>query len=277
MAKLTKAAMAAHERACALLAEERLLTIEERIDIIDNWHEGAAHLNTRASAHFTPWDYARHVALEGATPKLLDLCAGIGTLAFACAVEAAGWGDPDEVSAQMTLVEINPAYAAVARRLLPRAEVIVGSIYDTGLQADLASRGFDAVVSNPPFGSISKGSDDRAPRYTGKDAHYAIIDIASDLACYGVFVLPQQACPFRYSGRQTYDELRAGENRAYDKFKEQTGIELTMNCGIDTTALPAFRGVGITTEIALAEFEDLQLTRRAAANDDCPLFTALAA
>lgn len=252
MAKLTRVETARHEKACALIAEDRILTADESIFVAESWHEGASHLNTRASAHFTPWEYAEHAAIEADAPRVLDLCAGIGTLSLAVAQHRAARNEGDHI----TMVEINPDYAAVARRILPQAEVIVGSVFDKGLTAELAARDFDIVMSNPPFGTFASRDHPETPRYTGRDLHYAVIDIAADLATYGVFVLPQNACPFRYSGRQSLLWLKPDQNPAYDKFTKETGISLEMNCGIDTADLPAFRGVNITTEIALADFRD---------------------
>jgi len=268
MAKLTKAQVGAHERACALLASDRRLSEDEVLFVLDNWHEGASHTNTRASAHFTPFDLARHAALEVAGPRVVDLCAGIGSLSVAIAIMHAGH------PLQLTLVEINPDYAAVARRLLPQAEVIVGSMYDQALMAKLAARRFDTCISNPPFGGFSRAPGDRAPRHRGAEAHYDCIDIASDIADAGVFILPQQAVPFRYSGRQNYEQVPFGQNPRYDRFVEQTGIELDANIGIDTSVLPGFRDVNIVTEISTVDFVAAR-ERRATA--DMPLFGRLAA
>ena len=268
MAKLTKAQQRAHENACALLASDAVLREDQIVDVIENWHEGAMHANTRASAHFTPWDLAFHAALEVGGPRVLDLCAGIGTLA--CAVNCKA--KPGAVS--LTLVEINPDYAAVAGRLLPEAEVIVGSMYDAGLMAELASRRFDTCVSNPPFGTFSKAHGARAPRYAGGEAHYDCIDIASDVADAGVFILPQQAVPFRYSGRRNYETVPRGANPRYDRFTDQTGIVLDANLGIDTTTLAGFRDVTLTTEIATVDFVE---ARRVRAARETPLLGMLAA
>lgn len=269
MAKLTKAQIVAHERAAALLASTGRLTSDDVVQVIQDWHEGANHANTRASAIFSSFDLARHAALEVEGQRVLDLCAGIGTLAVAVAYASArpeGHG--------ITLVELNPDYAAVARRLLPEAEVIVGSMYDRGLTEELRSRRFDVVVSNPPFGSFSKNPSMKGPRYHGGEAHYDAIDIASDLADSGVFILPQTAVPFTYSGRQTYLPTPKGGNLRYDRFEADTGIVLEMNMGIDTSAIDCFRGVTITVEIALADFVEARRRRQAA---DMPLFGALAA
>lgn len=261
MAKLTKKQVRDHEQACEILAGDKVLMDDEVFFVIDNWHEGAEHSNAKASAHFTPYDLAAHAALEVQPRKILDLCAGIGTLSVAVHHH---FRASREI--ELTLVEINPDYAAIAQKLLPGAEVIVGSMYDTGLTKELASRNFDTCLSNPPFGSFSKNGG-KAPRYIGSDAHYDAIDIASDLAKTGVFILPQTAVPFRLSGCSGFERMPKGHNLKYDRFAEQTFVNLEPNIGIDTSVLPGFRDVNIITEIATADFE---MTRRLRLEAEAP-------
>lgn len=261
MAKLTKSEVQRHEAAQRLIDGSQTLTIEEAIAVVEDWHEGATHSNTRASAHFTPWELARHAALEVGGRNILDLCSGIGTLALACR-DHYFMNPPDSI----VMVEINPDYAAVARRIVPEAEVIVGSIYDKGLMAELASRHFDTAISNPPFGTFSKDQSMEGPRYKG-DVHYEVIDIASDLADYGVFILPQMAVPFDYSGRQSYSRK---DNPRYEKFSARTGITLEAGCGTDTSVLPGFRGVTLVVEIAVSDFQEARSRRDAT---EMPLFS----
>ena len=265
MAKLSKRERADHAKAEALLALDRPLTEDEQCQVLANWHEGARHLNGAASAHFTPYDLAFHLAMEARAPRVLDLCAGIGALSVASVHHNR------DVLTELVLIEINPDYAEVARKLLPQAEVIVGSVYDRVLMAEMALRGFDVVIANPPFGSTAKNPEMRGPRYKGR-MDYEVIDIASDIADAGVFVLPQNSLPFAYSGRQNFAKV---ENAAYDKFSEKTGIVLEMNCGIDTSALPDFRDVKVVTEIAVADFAELRRARAESARPQNDLFTAL--
>lgn len=269
MAKLTKAQSRAHDAACALLESGRPLKEEEIVQIIDSWHEGAVHANTKASAHFTPFDLARHAALEVNGRSVLDLCAGIGTLSVAVQLMTCPGDD-----VHFTMVEINPDYAKVAQRLMPDAEIIVGSMYDRGLIEELRSRQFDTCISNPPFGNFSKSPGSQPPRYRGGEAHYDCIDIASDLADSGVFILPQSAVPFRYSGQQGYEKVPYGKNPKYDRFLDQTGIELGANLGIDTSVLPGFRDVNITVEISTVDFIEARQKRLEA---EAPLFARQAA
>src|SRR5699024_3052944 len=126
---------------------------------------------------------------------VIDLCAGAGTLALA----AHRRHNLDRI----VCVELNPAYEELGKRLLPEGEWITGSIFD--LPDDLGE--FDAAISNPSFGRVKRPAGQGAPRYTGRDFEYHVIDQASSLARFGAFILPQGSVPFRYSGAPFYDQV----------------------------------------------------------------------
>jgi predicted RNA methylase len=260
VAKLTKPQIAAHKKACALLEKDRL-TEDEREFVFDNWMESATHINSAAGAFFTPLGLARDFSIETCGARILDLCAGIGSLARA-AYDRSCWDKPAEI----VCVEINPDYAAIGRKLLPEATWIVADVF--ALPEDLGA--FDCVISNPPFGRIAKAG--KGPRYTGADFEYALIDVASDLAPYGAFIIPQMSAPFAYSGLPTYERT---ESDKYRRFVEQTGIELGANCGIDCSYYEReWRGTAPNVEIVTADFEAVQTARQAAreADDQLDLF-----
>lgn len=268
MARISRDALRRHDAACALLAEDRVLHADEISQIIDDWHEGAGHANSRMGAHFTPYGLGVSMAIEAETRgRVLDLCAGIGTLSYAHWQHMNAWArTPHEGQENYTLVETNPDYAAVARRLLPGAEVIVGSVFDPVLIAELRSRDFDVAISNPPYGTYNTAAG-KGPRYVGRDCHYAVIDVASELARRGVFLIPQTATPFRYSGQRGMSMAPDGDRQAYDRFSAQTGIEFEFNCGIDTDHhRKEWRDVSITVEIVLADFVEAERRRRTAAD-----------
>ncbi len=252
MAKLTKKEIAGHKAAMQLIESDHELSFEEKMFVLDNYHEGATNNNAAASAHFTPWDLGFHLAIEVTGHRILDIGAGIGCLSMAVETHI-----PD---AEFVLVEINPEYAKIAQRIMPRAIVICGSLYDKNVQNRLRAMKFDTVISNPPFGSNAKGIGG-APRNRSSEVHYDFIDIASDLASNGVFILPQNATPFRYSGRNSFEEVSEENCRSYTKFAKTTGIKFDFNCGIDTKDISNFRGVKIATEIVLADFDEAR-TRR---------------
>lgn len=268
MARISRDALRRHDAACALLALGRPLDHEEIGQVIDDWHEGAGHANGRMGAHFTPYGLGVSLAVEAETRgRVLDLCAGIGTLTYAHWQHMNAWAStPTEGQENYTLVEMNPDYAAVARRLLPGAEVIVGSVFDPVLIAELRSRDFDVAISNPPYGRYNSASG-KGPRYVGSDCHYAVIDVASEVARRGIFLIPQSATPFRYSGQQNYSEANADDRKPYDRFREQTGIEFEFNSGIDTDYhRKEWREVSITVEIVLCDFVEAAARRHADAD-----------
>lgn len=117
MAKLTKAQRKAHAEACKILQDA--LSIDEKIFVLENWHEGAEHMNGAIGAHFTPSGLARDFAIDaGGGRRVIDLCAGIGGLGF--------WLDLDGRAGEMVCVEVNPAYVEVGRKILPQAQWICG-------------------------------------------------------------------------------------------------------------------------------------------------------
>lgn len=243
--KLSRAEINAHNEAVVLVKSDRRLDWDERKAIIDNWHEGAEHMNSAAGAFFTPHEMAFHVGVFAPHGRVLDLCSGIGSLSFGVETHN-GEGCND-----FTLVELNPEYAAVAKRVMPDAEVITGSIYDEGLLRELRQRNFDCVISNPPFGTQGKPKGMSSPRFTG-GMQFEIVDIASDMAPYGIFILSQEDCPFEYSGKRNHTYRESSKARA---FREATHINLQC-VSVDTSGMPRFRNTPITVEICSCDFEN---------------------
>jgi len=249
MAKLTKQQAKLHQQACDLLAKD-VLTEDEKFFVIENWQESASHINTVAGAFFTPYDLARDFAIETFAGRIIDLCAGIGILSFAASMMHRWSSTP----VSFTCVEINPDYVAVGKKLLPEATWIEASIFDV---LDMGLGHFDIAISNPPFGRIKRPDGKGAPRYTGGDFEYHVIDISAHLASYGVFILPQMSSGFKYSGRQHYQRDTAG--KAVD-FQGKTGIYLGPSCGIDTACyLNDWKGVSPLCEVVCCDFEEKEV------------------
>ncbi|MFG1462291.1 methyltransferase [Xanthobacter sp. DSM 24535] len=247
MSKLTKAKAKAHQQACEILKKD-VLTNDEKWFVLENWQESATHINTVAGAFFTPPDLARSFCIEVDGRLIIDLCAGIGTLSFLY-MEKCCFGPKPKI----TCVEINPDYIAVGRKILPEATWVQASVFDL---PDLEH--FDCAISNPPFGNIKRGGLD-APRFTGRQFEYHVIDIASDLADYGVFIIPQMSAPFRYSGEATY---RVAKDAGYLAFEQKTGIELGANCGIDCScSQDEWHGVAPKVEVVTVDFQEVRLRR----------------
>jgi phospholipid N-methyltransferase len=243
MAKLSKAEGKLHAEAQKLLQKDEL-TFDDKWFVYENWREDANHVNSLAGAFFTPINLANDFAIEIQGMKVLDLCAGIGVLSF-CHNNRASW---ERVNFDITCVELNQDYVEVGKKLLPTAKWIHGDVFDV-LDMDLGR--FDVVISNPPFGSTPSRNKRKGPNYTGNRFEYHVIDIGMQLADYGVFIVPQNSAPFRYSGQRDYREDKSKE---YLEFAAQTKLELHASCGIDTSVhRDQWHGVSPATEIVIAE------------------------
>lgn len=260
MARLTKAEAKRHASAEALLRQDTL-TEEEQDYVLENWQESAEHVNGSAGAFFTPQGLARDLNLEvsSSAGSIVDLCAGIGSLSIAIwrsRVARASW---EEVALpRLVCVEINQHYVEIGKKLLPEAEWICGSIFD--LPPDLGT--FDVAVSNPPFGRVQR--DGSGPTYTGSEFEFHVVDVAAQVARYGVFVLPASSAGFDYSGAPYFRETSSDK---VDRFTTQTGLRLDAGIGIDTSIYDQdWHGVSPRVEIACADFEE-QAAARAASTD----------
>lgn len=129
---------------------------------------------------------------------------------------------------------------------MPEARWIRGDVFD--LPEDLGH--FDMVISNPPFGKVSRGGS-KAPRYKGGEFEYHVMDIASDLADYGVFIIPTGSAGFTMTGSyQTFP------SRKLKKFTEQTGIIVEPNCGIDANMYQEkWRNAAPSTEVVVCDLK----------------------
>ena len=218
MGALTKQQSKAHAEALALVRSGRPLSEDEKVQVLRDFHPAGSHLNRLAGAFFTPGGLARDVAIEiPSGARIVDLCAGIGALAFALR----------EHAQELTCVEINPDYVEVGRAVVPEATWICADIGDVATWA--SANGYDVAVSNPPFGRIPISRKDLL--YRGGEFEYHAIEVAAQVAKYGVFILPQTSAPFEFSGKQSFRE-RPSEK--YRSFVDATGIELEPSCGIDT-------------------------------------------
>ncbi len=259
MAKLTKAQAKAHGQAVEILQQD-VLSWDDREFVYRNWNEGANHANGAAGAFFTPFDLAFDFAIDAGGGRVIDLCAGIGMLSYAinCRSRFA------EAMPELVCVERNYDYVEVGKKLLPEAKWIHADVLDV-LEMELGR--FDTAISNPPFGNIKRSKN--APRYTGKDFEFHVVDIAAHLADHGTFILPQGSSGFFYSGRQNY--CRQTEGKAI-KFQELTGLHFDAGCGVDTSCfLNEWKGVSPLCEIVCVEFpiiEPPEIAPAAPANDN---------
>lgn len=234
-----------HQQACERLAKD-VLTEDDKWFVLEHWQESANHVNSAAGAFFTPPGLANDFAIEiggGCGRRVIDLCAGIGSLSFMCHQRGRWDGRYPEI----VCVELNPAYVEVGKKILPEAMWVCGNVFDL---PDMGR--FDFAISNPPFGATPRNGG-KGPRYTGDKFEYHLIDVASRIAGYGVFIVPQMSAPFRLSGQRHFTESRSD---AYQRFNEQTGIELHPGCGIDCDYYrDDWHGVSVSVEVVTTEFD----------------------
>lgn len=251
--KLTKDQAKRHNAALSLLAKDKL-TMDERWQVFEDFHEGATVSNGEIGAHFTPIGLACDMALDMYNGgRVLDLCAGIGMLSFANAIRTYHTIDkwPD-----MVCIEKNPAYVEIGRKLLPEATWICADVFDL---PKLGLGHFDGVISNPPFGKSAR-RDARAPRYTGADFEFHVIDLAADHADYGCFLIPQGSSSFRFSGQRGGEYLKDGKGRDFEK---ATGWEMHPGCGVDCSIYRNdWKSTAITCEIVTIAFDELRQDRQ---------------
>jgi len=254
MAKLTKEEFKKHNAALDLLAKDTL-TYDEKLFVYENWNEGATSINSEAGAFFTPVDFASDFNLEVYKGgKVIDLCAGIGMLSFFAY---------HHKQCDVTCIELNPSYYEVGKKLLPEATWINDTIFNYK-----SFGGFTQAISNPPFGKIKTGVDKELQselKYKGAEFDLITIEIASKIADYGSFILPQQSTPFKYSGSQYFVDTRL-QSKGYNpnalsvpnkvqKFINETGFDYLFNIGIDTSVyLDDWKGVKPICEVVNFEF-----------------------
>lgn len=247
MAKLTKPEIKAHEQALAIL-ERDTLSHDDKEFVFRNWHEGATNINSQAGAFFTPFDMAGDFAFDVGGPRVIDLCAGIGMLSYAV-YQRHFWGHHD-TKLDITCVERNPEYVEVGKKLLPEATWICADVFDVIDMGLHKPELFDWAISNPPFGNIKRSKN--APRYTGRDFEFHVIDIAAHIARHGTFIVPQGAAGFNYSGNKGYS--RQTDGKAF-KFQEMTGLYFEGGCGLDTSYYQQeWKGVSPLCEVVCVEF-----------------------
>src|SRR5262245_9163273 len=254
MAALTREQERLHAQACQLIDLPRDLTEEERGFILDNWLASSTSRSASERAHFTPSGLARDMSIHVGGNRIIDLAAGVGRLSFHNRDLWARW---PQAGPEFVCIERNPDYVRVGRRVMPEAEWICADIMELPSMLKKLGR-FDCAIANPPFGVIPRTGN--APGgYRARRFEYHAIALAAMVADRGVFIIPQNSAPFRYSGFPRF-EANVGDAE-YRKFVAATGIELTPNCGIDTTQYEDdWHNVTPRVEVVKADF-----TARAAA------------
>jgi len=240
MAKITKRKLKLHDEALELVRLDRGLTITEKEFVLENYKPYANHNVTETNAFFTPLELAMAATVEMPDPnewaqpvRIIDLCAGIGMLSFAYK-HYSGYNTRD---VELVCVELEEEYVEVGKKILPEATWIHASILDL----DTVSLGsFACFISNPPFMKLGD--------YKGT---YTTSKIGMGLARYGVVIVPQCNCPFRYSGQNQYTKE---DNPEYRKFRDAENIMFSASC-IDTESIDDLKwdDVNVTTEVVIID------------------------
>lgn len=122
---------------------------------------------------------------------------------------------------------------------------------------ELEGETFDVAIANPPFGKVKRNGT--GPRYRGPEFELHVIDIAGEIADRGVFIIPQQSAPFRYSGTKMFDRRTTGRGVEFEK---QTGFSLQEGCGVDTAFYKdEWKDTVVICEIVCAEFTEIRQRR----------------
>ncbi|WP_322996518.1 methyltransferase [Castellaniella sp.] len=269
MAKLTKAQTKAHNEAEAILTKDRLSDDERRF-VFENWHEGANHNNGFAGAFFTPEGLAGDFSMDVGGGRIIDLCAGIGALAFH-AIERSTYRTS---ISEMVCIEINPRYVEIGRKLVPDARWINADVMDwrEWHTDELDDARFDYAISNPPFGKVRRSDD--GPTYRGAEFEYHVIDIASRLANNGTFILPQMSSSFRYSGAPYYERMTSGRGVDFEKL---TGFHMDAGVGVDTSFhRESWKDVSPLCEIVCIDFTEARQIESAPVEVAAPAIPVMA-
>ncbi|GHG07179.1 methyltransferase [Thalassotalea marina] len=248
-----------HDKALELCNSD-ILNHSEREFVLDHFHEAAAHNTGVSGAFFTPLALAQEFSAYCPFPnrkhiRILDLCAGIGALSYAFA-RTFSWGT--SVTCELVCVEQNPDYVSVGKKVVPEATWVQLDVTD--IDSLLALGQFDYVISNPPFGAVSTFSSAKRICYTGNNAAYNVLEIATLMAPSGCFILPQQLSGFKFSG---VDYFQSNVTEQVNKFVDETGIILEPTCfsGCNAHAVNWKSKVPLV-EFVAADFAEEKVTQR---------------
>ena len=230
MSRLPKHQEQNHLKAVDILTQEHL-TLEDRVFVLNAWTPRYYGRPELKGAFFTPTGLAQSVAQEvPGGSNVLDLCAGIGSLAF--------WYQQEHPEASITCVERDPLYASVGRKVVPEAVWIEGDMFDESVWEAACSRRrtFDLCLTNPPFGFTTEHPG--WMNYCGS-LELMALEIGLRMADAVTAILPQSSLPFAYSNSGSpahFYPFPRGEwtGKVKDFFAKNPHVHLSphaLNCG----------------------------------------------
>lgn len=245
MARISKREQKLHDQAMELINSDKELTFEEKEFCFENYKGDGTGFN---GAFFTPsglaWDFSIDACCTG---NVLELCAGIGRLAF-CVYHR-------HKPKKIVCVELNTEYARIGQRLLPEAEWVVGDALE--YESDIK---FDLVMGNPPFGKIKTSTQNNIFGYKGNEFELKIAAYGKKFAPVGVFIVPQMSSGFKYSGNPFYDNSTPSEK--YIRWNKETGLIAYPGVGIDTSYYSEqWNGTNIICEVIEVRYHEHEETK----------------
>ena len=260
--KLTKQQLKKQKQIWELIQSKDDFTDEETERIYKDFNEGYIGDITDNSAYFTPWNLALDFALMVPTHgTVVDLCAGIGGLAKAALIR-------DTYNSHirtMICIERDKRYIKIGKKLVKsndKTKVVWLQAdmfdYDVWKRIDSEYGKIDCLISNPPFGKVSKTDKNRSwLKYNGNELDIAAIEIGIKKAEFPSYILPQGSCTFKGSGRPYFDHC---ENKKIDKLKKEMGIDFYMAwASIDTSIYEeGFKNTKVVVEcLSITDVEEV--------------------
>jgi hypothetical protein len=255
----------------AELLKKDHLTSEERERVFNEYDPSYDSVITEKGIFFTPLDLAMDAMLMSyKAPHMVDVCSGIGGLAYSLLTRDYYHGDIDSI----TLIEQHPRFVEIAKKLLlpltantytghiTELHFVQGSVWDqqlwTSITSGLTDCKFDHMVSNPPYGKMSQGEKDEATwmKYTGSEREIAAMELCWRYSSSGTFIVPPMSADFWYSGRPYYERK---PSRKVDKLRKDIP-ELNMYheaCSVDAGIyIDQWKGTKINVEVVEVTFGD---------------------
>lgn len=220
MGKLSKRELKEQKDIFNNLLKKDILTPDEIEYIYDNLNPLMIDNCSERGVFFTPTDLCRDVATF--FPKhghIVDICGGIGKLSY----WLRNYDYYERTIKSLTIIELNPQFVEIGKKLLPQANWINGNVFDKSIwddiTKDLEGNKFDYAVSNPPFGRLTVDPiiDTSWINYQG-DLDVMVLELVLRYSKNGGYmIIPPASCDFRFSGRPYHEYIT---NKKLEKFRK---------------------------------------------------------